>query len=649
MRYLFCLLLAAGGLLAACTPNNVALGPNEFDAETEGSPALEVEVAREGVFTVQEGQEQPLPLAEVAPLDQGQPVTVDETGRAIIHLDDTLSVELLQGASIQVAQRAAAEGGVIDLLQNEGVAIFDMSEQSDADQQLSLQLETATLTATGGRFVVVHEPSLTWILALAAGEGDVQLSAADQTVSIIGGQARWVASIGEPGPSIALGKGVEAWLNGARNNVEQPALSEILLPPSQLLADATALTTLPAPGELFELTGNVQGAVNFTLDPKGIFGRPNYTLADCNGDGVQDIAIQNGILTLDFRQLQARVQVVEMRVVNRDRPGNGLLEGFGPDKNSLAQQQLQAAGGELQSLALRADQPLHYVELVVTNACFVDVTLRPPGAAGDEPVEIQAVTTPDSAPQGDAVVNVLGSNSAERLPQNGQLQAPNVGSGPLTGLLQIDGAQTDWDSLAQQSGIDWTPFSTIIFDEACANRFPGSETLTDLDGRVQLAYDSQNLYVAFIVNDDGLVTYTGADERYFLGDSPQLLLDLDLNGDFDTTQLSSDDIQIDLLPNIDAPQVALWRLNTLTSTPLTEAQLVVSPTDTGYFVEAAIPWSALNTTPQPGDRLGVVASISDNDSPDTDAQECIISTSLQRDWRNPTTWGTVLLVPTTGN
>jgi hypothetical protein len=227
------------------------------------------------------------------------------------------------------------------------------------------------------------------------------------------------------------------------------------------------------------------------------------------------------------------------------------------------------------------------------------------------------------------------------LPQNGQFQAPLVSAG----LLQIDGQQSDWDSLAGQSGVGWSDISAITYNEACAARYPDSGDLEDLAGRMQLAYDAQNLYVAFVVNDDGLATYTGPDERYFLGDSVQLLLDLDLNGDFDTTRLSEDDIQIDLLPNAANPLAALWRLSTLTAGPLVDASLAAAPTDTGYFIEAAIPWPALNTNPQPGDRLGVVASINDNDAPATNAQQCIISTSPQRDWRNPATWGTVLLLP----
>jgi hypothetical protein len=130
-----------------------------------------------------------------------------------------------------------------------------------------------------------------------------------------------------------------------------------------------------------------------------------------------------------------------------------------------------------------------------------------------------------------------------------------------------------------------------------------------------------------------------------LGDSPQLLLDLDLNSDFDDTNLSADDIQIDLKPGTESSQAVLWQLSTLQPRPVEGAIVVTLPTSTGYFLEVALPWRAMNTIPRPGDRLGVVASISDNDTPGANAQECIISTSPQRDWQNPTTWGTVFLQP----
>lgn len=643
------LLAAIIWIVAACTPNNVALGPNEPDTTSDQENKIEAEVAREGVFTLQDGQQQSLPLSEQVALEVGQSVAVDESGRVIARFGNLMSVELLQGAEIQIQQFAVDEDtATLTLLQNGGILIADLTMQPNIDRRLTVQTTFATITATGGRFVVVREVNnpMEWVLGLEGDENELQVTVGGITSPLVGGKARWLTPVGEPSPPVVVSRGVEAWLSGVRNSVEQPTLSEILLAPANLVGDTGSITALPSPGEPFEFGNEVQGTINLTLNPKGIFGSPRYTLEDCNGDGIQDIAIQNGILTFDFRQLMARVQTLDITVYNRDRPGQGLLEGFDLARVQIGQQQLNVAAGETQTLSLRSEQFYHYADLTVSDACFLGLSLTPPGEAG-EPIAVQPPVTQSG--QDDVVVNVLATpaNTA-RSSRSGQLQAPAVGSGDFAGLIQIDGAQSDWDTLSEQSRVDWTAISAVTYDQACGNRYPNLTSLADLNGRVQLAYDDQYLYIAFVVNDDGVVTYTGSDERYFLGDSPQLLLDLDLNGDFDSAELSSDDIQIDLLPNIDNPLAALWQLNTLSSSPLAEALLAVTVTDTGYFIEAGIPWQRLNVTPQPGNRLGIVANISDNDTPDTNAQECIISISPQHDWRNPTTWGTVLLMPASG-
>ena len=64
----------------------------------------------------------------------------------------------------------------------------------------------------------------------------------------------------------------------------------------------------------------------------------------------------------------------------------------------------------------------------------------------------------------------------------------------------------------------------------------------------------------------------------------------------------------------------------------------------GYGLEVAIPWASLNYPGEPGGVFGVAASISDNDDPTTDAQQCMISSTPKRDYTNPTTWGTLVLM-----
>ena len=60
-------------------------------------------------------------------------------------------------------------------------------------------------------------------------------------------------------------------------------------------------------------------------------------------------------------------------------------------------------------------------------------------------------------------------------------------------------------------------------------------------------------------------------------------------------------------------------------------------------LETAVPWTALGVEPQPGLVLGLAASVSDDDTEAENDQECMISTAPNRDWQDPTTWGSLLL------
>jgi hypothetical protein len=241
----------------------------------------------------------------------------------------------------------------------------------------------------------------------------------------------------------------------------------------------------------------------------------------------------------------------------------------------------------------------------------------------------------------------------ERPPENGRFLAAALGGQAYEPRIEIDGKVEDWQVLTELSGVDWTAFETVAYDAACANPYPTPSASPDLAGRVRFAYDETYLFLAFLVEDDGYVGYTGDDQRYFLGDAAQLLLDLDLAGDFYRASLSPDDVQIDLHPGLEAAggpssRAALWQLDGLQSRLLQEARVAAVPTESGYFLEAAVPWQALNFAPQPGARLGLAASVNDNDTPGSNVQECLVSTAPRRDWTDPTTWGTLILGATDG-
>lgn len=222
--------------------------------------------------------------------------------------------------------------------------------------------------------------------------------------------------------------------------------------------------------------------------------------------------------------------------------------------------------------------------------------------------------------------------------------------------IVLDGYPEDWLVLTDLSGVKPTLVDYIVFDKACKALFsPNYGPEDDLMAVVWFAYDEAYLYVAFDVRDEGFVPYSGRDLRFFLGDAPQLLLDTDLPGDYYDAGLNADDLQIDFHPGWPPrdlpPRAVLWQLSTQRPRELSEAVVAVGPqpglfwrSQVGYFLEAAVPWKALGMAPKPGLTLGLVASVSDNDTADTNVQECMISTDPRRNWRDPTTWGTLVLI-----
>jgi hypothetical protein len=559
-----------------------------------------------------------------------------------VRVGDRITLELLRNAELPQIQHVSDEQvSTVTVAQNGGILIADLMLQPDRRNNLTIQTAFGTVVAENARFAVVRETNspLEWVLGLEIGDGGMlAVSAGGITAPVAAGQARWITSSGEPSAAIVIGQNAQTWLEGARSNSEQPEIGAVLLPPADLVADTSRLSSIPQPGRPTEFWRDVHGSVTLTLDPVGIFGSPSYSLEDCDGDGSRELVIVDGVVRFEFAQLLARVQALDVTIINRAGPQRGLLRAFDPSGVGAAQIQVSGATGETETLSLRSDNPFHAARLTLSNACLLGISLTPPTGTG-KPAEARASGAPARS---DVVINVL-AGPAQQASGDDQLRAMRLESN--TNRITIDGQLSDWNTLVRETKTDWVPITNIIYDSACGNRFPGNELAVDLAGEVLFAYDDTYLFVAFQITDDGFVPYSGADNRFFLGDSPQLLIDLDLDGDSSDPNLSEDDVQIDFLPQTETSRATLWQLSTLTSGLLADAQTVMTPTATGYVLESAVPWAVLGGAPQPGDRLGVVASVNDNDTPVANNQECIIATAVQRDWQNPTTWGTLLLMP----
>lgn len=198
----------------------------------------------------------------------------------------------------------------------------------------------------------------------------------------------------------------------------------------------------------------------------------------------------------------------------------------------------------------------------------------------------------------------------------------------------IDADQSDWpadlpyaiDQIVHDPGSDW-------------------HGAGDQLGRFNVMWDQSSLYVFVMIDDD---THVQADSgaTLYRGDSLELQFDADLAGDFNTAELNTDDYQIGLSPGASRvnPETYFWNPFARRGHP-TGISLATRSTggNGGYIAEFAVPWSLFGIQPAAGSRFGFALNSSDNDNPDTQAQQSMISSVITRELLNPTTWGTLAL------
>ncbi len=211
----------------------------------------------------------------------------------------------------------------------------------------------------------------------------------------------------------------------------------------------------------------------------------------------------------------------------------------------------------------------------------------------------------------------------------------NVDAHQLPSLPAIDGNLSEW------AGVPTTESAFRVFT------YSGWDGTDDVTAVWQLAWDATNLYIAVQVTDDIHVqTQTG--NQIFRGDSVDMQLDVDRNGDLGEG-VSSDDFQIIFSPGDFAglPPSA-FRFQGTSSGQIADATghgitLAAQPTSLGYNLEAAIPWVDLNRSPSAGLVIGLALNVNDNDGAGTAVQEMMKSHVSTRQYANPASWGTLTL------
>ncbi|WP_420645048.1 protein kinase domain-containing protein [Candidatus Leptofilum sp.] len=281
-------------------------------------------------------------------------------------------------------------------------------------------------------------------------------------------------------------------------------------------------------------------------------------------------------------------------------------------------------------------------------------TAEPPPAVADatDPAELAITTFPTATLPPEPTETVAPTETAvptsthTPLPTNTPLPTPippivsaNVNAPFFNFAPTIDGNLDEW------LGVTPVLAAHRTFEDAS---WDGSE---DLTAAWQLAWDGNNLYLAVTVTDD-IHAQSQSAHLIFQGDSVDMQLDTNRQGDL-SNSLNSDDFQITFSPgDFNALPPSVWRWTATSGGTIVDAPdhaIIVQSrrTESGYVVEAAVPWRDLNVTPSTGLVLGASFNATDNDQVGTAVQELFYSHVASRTLLSPNTWGTLTL--TSGN
>lgn len=366
-------------------PTVAATPPAPFDP---GTGDIGATAERDAVFTLRQSatERQPVPWKQTAFLAMGDGVDVDRQGWAILRYKDLWTAEVLRGASLTVRKVAGDPQNLATEVRLRSGALFNRLDPAQvANLELVVEGDLARVVALNAQVAVVEEETtpLQWTIVLSPTGGvssTVQVTVDGTPKALDPGEAIWAAPNGSLSSPIAVDlAAVEQWRQNQANGVEQPEIGEILLLPADLEANVCAQRPWLEPNQPFDLDG-----IAVTLAPESAYGPAMYTVEDCNGDGLMDIAMQNGSLRLDFRALPARVRAVDVPLVSRAGANGGFLAVLDPAAQELERQAPAGPAGQEQLLSLRSapGYPYHYAELTLKDGCFLGVSLTPPEADG---------------------------------------------------------------------------------------------------------------------------------------------------------------------------------------------------------------------------------------------------------------------------
>jgi Ig-like domain from next to BRCA1 gene/Carbohydrate family 9 binding domain-like len=217
---------------------------------------------------------------------------------------------------------------------------------------------------------------------------------------------------------------------------------------------------------------------------------------------------------------------------------------------------------------------------------------------------------------------------------------------PNTNGPMIEAYYTTTPPVIDNNLVDWP--ATLSW-KAIYDVYGSVGDSSDISGTFHLKWDSSYLYLAVRVTDNVFVQETSGRENLFKGDSIDILLDTNLQGDYCNAALTGDDYQLGISPGylqnpaLQAPSAWLWEPSSSAGAkPVVDITAHLTGTNGNYEIEARIPWSVFDmVAPSGSEKYGFAFSISDNDVAATTQQQGMVSSDPKRVRTNPMTWGTL--------
>jgi hypothetical protein len=199
--------------------------------------------------------------------------------------------------------------------------------------------------------------------------------------------------------------------------------------------------------------------------------------------------------------------------------------------------------------------------------------------------------------------------------------AKRVASVPRAlGPIALDGGTANWPGI---------PPEIISAKRTVVGINPG-----DFEASFRLCWDDANLYVLVTIHDDTPMQNTNPPDRLWSGDALELYLGSEKTDEGGPLLYSDRHIVIGAPKAGPAPIV----FGNVTTQPVSQTIVVPGADGKSYTVEAAIPWSALNTKPQIGQSLLFDLAV-DNSDDGTMRLQQLMWNGTGRNSTDRTHWG----------